>query len=693
MSDTIVDVPGVGHVSFPAGMSDADIEDAIKTKILPQAKGAATGKALGEGGESADWLHTGAQALSTLLAPTSLGLLNDKTGNLVDNTVRQLAGGASAGYADEASAFMNSLPNTVGLGGKSYTENLAQERAQDKAFREAHPYIAGAANIAGNLGSAIALAPTIGIGASFPATVMRFAGLGGGLGAIQGFGEGEGGFQNRLKQAGSEGVMGAIGGAAVPFAGALGSKVVEKVGTPLLRRLGEALGGESGEGVAKSLSAAAPDGGEAPGLVQRLGNAMVSGANKLDTSEAARNIAARVLQQKSTPDELAARAEQLGPWAMGADLGPSLLSEANAARLSSGEINSEVDKVLAERAKQYTPMLTDAFTGGADLPQLHTAGKYFAANEKQVGADMYGAMRDAGLNTSGEMREMQQVPAVQKAIASVQADAAEAGARLTPIDVMHRVKQKLGDMAFPSGGLPNRDLPDLATDWRQAFHSANPTAAAADAAMTEAKSLPEFMDLGLNFNLEGTTPKAVEASAPSVLDRLANASGHQQGAYTLGVQNAGRMSAQNNPLSFASNLTKEKDGVIQKLTAALGQQGQEKVMNAADAVRTFQQTANKLRGGSSTVPNVQDLAELKHLRFSLGKGGLFERLTDTGGEMLRDLIEPSERVTDRIGKMLTDPDETENLIQAIRYVLASKARTGTAKAAAGSAAGQSMGRE
>jgi hypothetical protein len=37
MTDTIVDIPGVGQVAFPAGMSDADIEGAIRSKILPAA--------------------------------------------------------------------------------------------------------------------------------------------------------------------------------------------------------------------------------------------------------------------------------------------------------------------------------------------------------------------------------------------------------------------------------------------------------------------------------------------------------------------------------------------------------------------------------------------------------------------------------------------------------------------------------
>lgn len=38
MADTIVDIPGVGHVAFPDGMSHDQIGEAIRTKILPQAQ-------------------------------------------------------------------------------------------------------------------------------------------------------------------------------------------------------------------------------------------------------------------------------------------------------------------------------------------------------------------------------------------------------------------------------------------------------------------------------------------------------------------------------------------------------------------------------------------------------------------------------------------------------------------------------
>ena len=45
MADKIVDIPNIGKVSFPEGMTDADIIKAIQTLQMPVAAPVATGKA------------------------------------------------------------------------------------------------------------------------------------------------------------------------------------------------------------------------------------------------------------------------------------------------------------------------------------------------------------------------------------------------------------------------------------------------------------------------------------------------------------------------------------------------------------------------------------------------------------------------------------------------------------------------
>lgn len=84
MSDTIIDIPGVGQVAFPPSMSDADITAAIKTKILPQEEPSIGKKAMSvaesafRAGKSVnDYLVTqGIKAGSGLLgAPQDIGEL------------------------------------------------------------------------------------------------------------------------------------------------------------------------------------------------------------------------------------------------------------------------------------------------------------------------------------------------------------------------------------------------------------------------------------------------------------------------------------------------------------------------------------------------------------------------------------------------------------------------------------------
>lgn len=85
MTDTVVDIPGVGQVAFPPSMSDADITAAIKTKIMPQAEPDSIGKKAMSVAESAfragksvnDYLVTqGTKVASGLLgAPSDLGQL------------------------------------------------------------------------------------------------------------------------------------------------------------------------------------------------------------------------------------------------------------------------------------------------------------------------------------------------------------------------------------------------------------------------------------------------------------------------------------------------------------------------------------------------------------------------------------------------------------------------------------------
>ncbi len=580
-----------------------------------------------------------------------------------------------------------------------YTEELARLRAQAAADKEAHPYATGAGQLVGNIGVGVAALPAAGAGASVLHNVAKFAAAGGALGAAQGFGEGEGGFGNRVGNALTEGGMGALGGAAVPVGGAIVNKGVESLGVPAMRKLAAMLEGVAPKVTPQSLSAAAPEGGQvaADSIATRLSDLLQGKANSIEKNAAIRNIGGAMLRQKSTPEELQATLGQLGSHGMLADLGPGMSGAANAARLESPEIKNLSQTVLAERAKQYGPMLTEA-AGAQNVPSLYEAGKMFGTGPKDigayprhVGADLYGEMRAQGLNMSPEMQGIiDKTPSVRNAIEQIRADYAEAGKVPTPIELMDKVKQKLNKTAeakFNSGTAVDKGLVGgTADDFERAFWAANPTAETASHGYANANSLRDYVDMGRRFRSEGTTPGAVEVSAQSVADALRNPKPYQQGAYALGVQNDIRTAAQANPTNLARGLTPEKLGIVDKLTQALGPQGAEKVLNAANAVRTFQGTANKLAGGSSTVPNLSDMAAVGNARLNLGKSGITERLTEHLSDIIGHIEKPNEKTLAKMGELLMTPNAAENqdVIEALKKLHATHARTSAAKAAAGS---------
>lgn len=619
-----------------------------------------------------------------------------KTLGYIDNLMRQAANGVTFGYADEISSALDNLTGRS----NSYGEALAKNRAQDKAFEEENPYAAGGAKLAGNVATAALALPAIPAGGSMLGNALRYGTAGAGLGAAQGFGEGEGGFANRATSAAVGAGLGAAGGAVIPVAGQVVNKGVEALGAPLLRKLAGAVENFVPRVAPQSLGAAAPEGGSvaADSLATRLSDALTSKAGSIEQNAALRNLAGRMVEQKSTPGSLTASLQDLGPQATLADLGDSFLSAANGARLDSREVRTLANQVLTERSKQYGSMLTEA-GGATDVPSIYTAGRAFDENARQVGNDLYGQMRSAGVTVSPEMQSMiDTVPRVKNALQQITEDAAQNGRTIDPADLMHKVKEALNQKASKimqsDTYMDKAGLGDLANQWEQAFWKANPAALKADQAYQVAKSLPDYMDLGRRFMQEGTAPGQVEASAPSVADWLSGAVPHQQGAYTLGVQNAVRSAAEINPTNLARNLTPEKQGIVEKLTRALGPGGQERVMNAANAVRTFQATKNALTGGSTTATNLADEAAIGNTRFNLTPEGIHERITEHARDLIAKLEEPSEGTLNKLGELLLTPNPEENArtIEMLKKILAARARSSTTRAAVGASAADTLER-
>ena len=143
--------------------------------------------------------------------------------------------GLTLGYGDEINAFAAELGERLGFHpGYGYEEALAEQRKNIAEYKQANPGKALAANLAGAV-------PTMLVGgggqlmrgATLGKRMMGGAKLGGGYGAVTGFGEGEGDGVERLKSGGAGLLTGAaLGGATVPVAETIG-KVASTVSQPL----------------------------------------------------------------------------------------------------------------------------------------------------------------------------------------------------------------------------------------------------------------------------------------------------------------------------------------------------------------------------------------------------------------------------------------------------------------------------
>ena len=157
----------------------------------------------------------------------------------IDSAMRGAADVLSFGLADEISAGLGSL---TGIGGESgdYAGNLEQQRAIDRADAQDRPterilgQLTGA--VTGGVGLARAgLSPTtraIDAGWRLPMVAGASAGEGAILSALQGFGSGEGGFENRAENAADSAKWGAAAGAILPPAIAAGGAAVRRAITP-----------------------------------------------------------------------------------------------------------------------------------------------------------------------------------------------------------------------------------------------------------------------------------------------------------------------------------------------------------------------------------------------------------------------------------------------------------------------------
>lgn len=327
--------------------------------------------------DGTDWVSVGSQKPSGV-------------GSYVDNIVRQVAKGATFGFADEIAAGMNSL-----VGKKSYEEALADERRRDKALEEESPVAATAANVAGGIAGTIAgggLLGTTKAGAqavkaiSKAPAVVRGAAIGGATGGLTGFGTGEGGLGERAESAVEGAGIGGIFGAAAPKIATLAGAGLRKVGQSISDRVGQ-------EGAA------------------------------------ARKLAEKMAQDDVSVGQIDARLLALGPKATIADAaGPNVRVLAEAAANQPGVALTMAEKSLEGRMGAQGQRIVDSARKA-----LGARGEYYKTVEdltelqKKSAAPFYDAAYKVDFIDSDTLRSLADRPSVKSALPRAMRIAREEG--------------------------------------------------------------------------------------------------------------------------------------------------------------------------------------------------------------------------------------------------------------------------
>lgn len=652
----------------------------------------------------------------------------------IDNFGRSLARGASLGFADELAAagdatfgplvdkFTKSGTSAAPNWSERYTQNLQAERAQDRAYDDTSPVASTTGKVVGGVGGAVAALPSWLLAAP---TIARGAAGGAALGAASGFGEGEGGLVSRLESAGKGGVAGgAVGAAAVPagrVAGTVGSAIAEsgpgrwvadKVIGPGMRYVADKLDSVAPQMRPKSLSAAAPEGGQLPvsgpltDTADYLRTAAPTGDRILEDA-AARRIADAAQRGGEIP-QMGPRLTELGQDAMLVDAGnPMVTRLGRTAYISPGSAPKIIDEAMTTRNRGIGDRMTGSIDAamGDSSPAVLEAQRLNLQRGNQGRIDYAEAVGpDAPYTISPQMREvMQSTPSIRKAMDTILDNAAQNGVTLTPAQVAHRVKQQLAsdaDAAFASGRAVNKDdVRTAAERWRTALHEANPAIRAADEAWQASSATMDALDLGRQFMRQGTGETA-DAVSPAILaQRIPHMSADEARAFIAGAADTMKMQAgagQRQARALAGQLD-ENGSLRAKLETMIGPDNARILFNRAMSERTFAGTDKAIRGGSDTAGKLLSaMDDAASGQIPTSPHSLVSRLLSGAADAYNKSKAGNEAVRGRIAKMLTETDanvNAETLDRIARILAEQNGRSRAIQRGASSAIGGAGSRE
>lgn len=661
-----------------------------------------------------------------------------------DNLARGFAQGATFGFGDEIAAAGDATFGPLvdkGLGamgwGKTntstapnwsarYDENLEAERGQDKKFRADNPGADLTSHIAGGVSGALATLPAW-LLRTLPLPALMGGRVGGGavqgsvLGGVAGFGEGEGGLDERLRSGGIGALIGAGAGAAtVPVAGALGAAGNAAIESRFGRYVGDKVGGVMNSTAdmldkfapkvtPRSLSAAAPEGGQPVAADSVLGNVaegLRTSAPEILDNAAARRIADAMQRGGVHVPQAQARLTELGQDAMLADVNPMTTRLAQTMYLKPGTAPEIIGNALDARNRRMGDRITGTINEAMPNsgPAVLEAERLRLQRGNQGRRDFAESVGpDAPYTISPEMRQiMQEAPAVQKVMDTIMAQARENGVTLTPAQVAHRVKQQLAgnaDAAFMGGTAVNKaDVGGLAVRWRTALHEANPAIRAADENWQAGTARMEALDLGRQFMKQGMGEVA-DAVSPAILARrIPNMTAEEAQAFIAGAADTMTTAAQGSTRQGRALMQAldENNNVRRKLVTMLGQENASALFNRAMSERAFTGLDRTVRGGSDTAGklwSMMDDAASGMPSIPTTTHGVLGRVASKVMDAYHGARAGNEDVRGRIAQMLTETNPAANaeMLDLIARQLSMASRPRASRGVAIGAAQQGQG--
>lgn len=586
-----------------------------------------------------------------------------------------------------------------------YEEELARTRAQAQADKKARPGMTTAGELVGNLAGTVGLAAVPGVGALFrggaglAGNVGKGIVGGAGLGGAQGFAEGEGGFENRAGAAVIPAAIGASAGGTLPvLAKALGS-VYEKAAPALLNKIAGVADRYTPMVTPKSLSAAAPDGGQVAqdGLVSRIADGSRAVAGGIEEDAAIKRLAQAIASDGGTGR---ARSEvaRLGEDAFLADTGRGAERLATVGKLTSNDAANKYSTAYSDRNARTGERFINAMGDDANVPSVYDARRYLDANRRHVGETAYGAMDEAGLKQTPRLREMYENPEVKAAIDNVMKKEAESrvGMSRTPasgVEIMHEVKRAIQNIGMDPNGRPAPGAfwwQNASDEFVRELKRANPALADADTAYREAVSLYDkktgegWLTRGQNFLKSGQTDAGVEASNAALHTELPQATRDQIQALRVGAANNMRDTALDGAKStrrLADSIV-ESDAKQSKLARIFGQERASELLNRSRAELQYSAANNRVNAGSETADRAANLARETAMSPVPTSGGDIGRMWDFLKDALAKTDAASGPVRSRLADLLANPDrvmnaETLSLVEALLKKQASTPRLST----------------